>query len=252
MHVTKETVVGIQYTLKDDQGKVLDSSSDRGPMEYLHGASNIIPGLESGLEGLTTGDSKIVVVDPVNAYGEYNDKLIQRVPIERFGENKVEIGMRFHAETNLGMRVLVIRHVDDKEAVLDGNHELAGKTLTFDVKVVSVRAAELTELAHGHPHQEGGCCGGSGEAEGGCGSGGCGCSSEASAGGCCSTEGASQGGCCGGGGSGEAEGSCGAAGCGCSTEASAGGCCSTEGASQGGCCSSEQPVAEKQGGCGCG
>jgi FKBP-type peptidyl-prolyl cis-trans isomerase SlyD len=186
-------------------------------MEYLHGASNIIPGLEQGLEGLTAGDAKVVVVQPADAYGENSEKLIQRVPLDRFGGNKVEIGMRFHAETNLGMRVLVIRHVDEQEAVLDGNHELAGKTLTFDVKVVSVRAAELTELAHGHPHQAGGCCGGggcgSGESEGGC------CSSEgAASGGCCSTEGSSAGGCC----SSEEpatqkkEGGCGNGGCGCS------------------------------------
>ena len=211
MRVSKETVVGIEYTLKDDKGNVLDASTSHGPMEYLHGASNIIPGLEQGLEGLTAGDTKVVVVQPVDAYGEYSDKLIQRVPLDRFGANKVEIGMRFHAETNLGMRVLVIRHVDEQEAVLDGNHELAGKTLTFDVKVVSVRAAELTELAHGHPHQEGGCCGGGG-----------GCGSGESEGGCCSSEG----------------------------EDSAGGCCSTEGASTG-CCSAEEPAAQsKQGGCG--
>jgi FKBP-type peptidyl-prolyl cis-trans isomerase SlyD len=206
MRVSKETVVGIEYTLKDDKGNVLDTSAGHGPMEYLHGASNIIPGLEQGLEGLTAGDAKVVVVQPADAYGEYSEKLIQRVPLDRFGANKVEIGMRFHAETNLGMRVLVIRHVDEQEAVLDGNHELAGKTLTFDVKVVSVRAAELTELAHGHPHQAGGCCGG-----GGCGSG-------ESEGGCCSTEGSSEGGCC----SAEEpatqqkQGGCGNGGCGCS------------------------------------
>ena len=217
MRVSKETVVGIEYTLKDDKGNVLDTSAGHGPMEYLHGASNIIPGLEQGLEGLTAGDAKVVVVQPADAYGEYSEKLIQRVPLDRFGANKVEIGMRFHAETNLGMRVLVIRHVDEQEAVLDGNHELAGKTLTFDVKVVSVRAAELTELAHGHPHQAGGCCGGggcgSGESEGGC------CSTEgAASGGCCSTEGSSEGGCC----SAEEpatqqkQGGCGTGGCGCS------------------------------------
>jgi FKBP-type peptidyl-prolyl cis-trans isomerase SlyD len=217
MRVSKETVVGIEYTLKDDKGNVLDTSAGHGPMEYLHGASNIIPGLEQGLEGLTAGDAKVVVVQPADAYGEYSEKLIQRVPLDHFGANKVEIGMRFHAETNLGMRVLVIRHVDEQEAVLDGNHELAGKTLTFDVKVVSVRAAELTELAHGHPHQAGGCCGGggcgSGESEGGC------CSTEgAASGGCCSTEGSSEGGCC----SAEEpatqqkQGGCGNGGCGCS------------------------------------
>ena len=182
MRATKETVVSIEYTLKDEKGTVLDTSVGQEPMEYLHGASNIIPGLEQGVEGLKAGESKSVVVPAALGYGEYSDKLIQRVPLDRFGANKVEIGMRFHAETNLGMRVLVIRHVDDKEAVLDGNHELAGKTLYFDVKDVAVRAAELTELAHGHPHQAGGCCGGGGK------SGGCGCSdAESAEGGCCSS-----------------------------------------------------------------
>jgi FKBP-type peptidyl-prolyl cis-trans isomerase SlyD len=112
------------------------------------------------------------------------------------------------------MRVLTIKKIEGEEVTLDGNHELAGKTLHFDIKVVSVRAAELTELAHGHPHQSGGCCGG-----GGCGSG-----ESSSEGGCCSTGEASEGGCC----------------------------SSEEGASAGGCCSTEQPVAQKQGGCGSG
>ena len=201
MRVSKETVVSIEYTLKDEKGTVLDTSVGQDPMEYLHGASNIIPGLEQGVEGLKAGETKSVVVTPALGYGEYSDKLIQRVPLDRFGANKVEIGMRFHAETNLGMRVLVIRHVDDKEAVLDGNHELAGKTLYFDVKVVAVRAAELTELAHGHPHQAGACCGGGAK------SGGCGCSdTESSEGGCCSTEEKSE----------KSSGGCGNGGCGCS------------------------------------
>ncbi len=202
MRASKETVVSIEYTLKDEKGTVLDTSVGQEPMEYLHGASNIIPGLEQGVEGLKAGESKSVVVPAALGYGEYSDKLIQRVPLDRFGANKVEIGMRFHAETNLGMRVLVIRHVDDKEAVLDGNHELAGKTLYFDVKVVAVRAAELTELAHGHPHQAGGCCGG-----GGAKSGGCGCSdTESSEGGCCSSEEKTE----------KSSGGCGNGGCGCS------------------------------------
>ena len=197
MRAAKETVVSIEYTLKDDRGNILDTSVGQAPMEYLHGASNIIPGLEQAIEGLVAGEFKTVSVPPTLGYGEYSEKLIQRVPLDRFGENKVEIGMRFHAETNLGMRVLVIRHVDDKEAVLDGNHELAGKTLHFDVKVVSVRAAELSELAHGHPHQSGGCCGGSG-------GGGCGCSGESE--GSCDTSEKSS----------DEKGGCGQGGCGCS------------------------------------
>lgn len=213
MRVAKETVVSIEYTLKDDQGNLIDASGERGPMEYLHGAQNIIPGLEQGVEGLSAGDTKSVVVSPDLGYGEYSEKLLQRVPLEHFGANTPQVGMRFHAETNLGMRVLTIKEVAGNEVVLDGNHQLAGQTLHFEIKVVAVRAAELTELAHGHPHQEnsGGCCGG----------GGCGSSegSEASAGGCCSTGEASAGGCC------SAEepaaqeksGGCGTSGCGCAS-----------------------------------
>lgn len=166
MRVAKETVVAIEYTLKDDQGNIIDASGDRGPMEYLHGAQNIIPGLEQGVDGLVAGDTKNVLVPPQLGYGEYSDKLLQLVPLSAFGANTPQVGMRFHAETNLGMRVLTIKKIEGEEVTLDGNHELAGKTLHFDIKVVSVRAAEPTELAHGHPHQSGGCCGG-----GGCGSG---------------------------------------------------------------------------------
>jgi FKBP-type peptidyl-prolyl cis-trans isomerase SlyD len=87
MRVAKETVVGIEYTLKDDQGNIIDASGDRGPMEYLHGAQNIIPGLEQGIEGLEVGDTKNVLIPPNLGYGEYSDKLLQRVPIEHFGAN---------------------------------------------------------------------------------------------------------------------------------------------------------------------
>ncbi len=212
MRVAKETVVAIEYTLKDDQGNIIDASGDRGPMEYLHGAQNIIPGLEQGVEGLVAGDTKNVLVPPQLGYGEYSEKLLQLVPLTAFGANTPQIGMRFHAETNLGMRVLTIKKIEGEEVTLDGNHELAGKTLHFDIKVVSVRAAELTELSHGHPHQSGGCCGG------------CGSGESSSEGGCCSTGESSEGDCC----------------------------SSEEGASAGGCCSTEQPVAQKQGGCGSG
>jgi FKBP-type peptidyl-prolyl cis-trans isomerase SlyD len=124
------------------------------------------------------------------------------------GGHAVQVGMRFHAETNAGLRVLTVKEVKADEVVLDGNHELAGKTLHFSVKITEVRAATPTELAHGHPHQEGGCCGGGG-------GGGCGCSSGAGA-----DHGHAHGedeGCCGGHGKKTSEdGSCGKGSCGCS------------------------------------
>jgi len=204
MNVAKDHIVSFDYTLTDESGNVLDAS--RGaPLSYLHGSRNIIPGLESALEGLGIGAEKKVTVPPAQGYGEYDERLVMSVPADRMGGHAVQVGMRFHAETNAGLRVLTVKEVKADEVILDGNHELAGKTLHFDIKVVSVRAAEPTELAHGHPHQSGGCCGG-----GGCGSG------EGSGGGCCSSEEGSEGGCC----SAEEpaaqkQGGCGSGGCGC-------------------------------------
>ena len=201
MRIAKDHIVSFDYTLTDDTGAILDAS--RGaPLAYLHGGRNIIPGLEKALEGLTVGDEKKVAVPPAEGYGEFDERLIMSVPAERMGGNTVQVGMRFHAETNAGLRVLTVKEVKPNEVVLDGNHELAGKTLHFSVKVVDVRPATPTELAHGHPHQESsGCCGGGG---------GCGCSSgEAKA--------ETDEGCCGGHGKATSEdGSCGHGSCGCS------------------------------------
>lgn len=213
MNIAKDHIVSFDYTLTDDTGSVLDAS--RGaPLSYLHGARNIIPGLENALEGLTAGAEKKVTVPPAEGYGEIDERLVIRVPAERMGGQAIQVGMRFHAETNAGLRVLTVKEVKPEEVVLDGNHELAGKTLHFAVKITDVRPATPTELAHGHPHQEnsGGCCGGSGQSSGGCcgGGGGDSCSTEASA------ETDDQG-CCGGQGKATSEdGSCGKGSCGCS------------------------------------
>lgn len=221
MRIAKDHIVSFDYTLTDESGAVLDAS--RGaPLAYLHGGRNIIPGLEKALEGLAAGDEKKVAVPPAEGYGEFDERLIMNVPAERMGGNTVQVGMRFHAETNAGLRVLTVKEVKPDEIVLDGNHELAGKTLHFAVKVVEVRPATPTELAHGHPHQESsGCCGGgcsSGEAQsqaeegccGGGGGGGCGCATG-------ETKSASDEGCCGGQGKATSEdGSCGQGSCGCS------------------------------------
>jgi len=207
MNIAKDHIVSFDYTLTDDTGAVLDAS--RGaPLSYLHGARNIIPGLETALEGLVVGAEKKVTVPPAQGYGEYDEALIVRVPADRMGSHAVQVGMRFHAETNAGLRVLTVKEVKTDEVVLDGNHELAGKTLHFSVKITDVRAATPTELAHGHPHQESGCCGGGGGGGGCCG----GSSGEAN--------GQSRGedeGCCGGQGKAASDdGSCGKGSCGCS------------------------------------
>lgn len=151
-NIAKDQVVSFHYTLTDDQGNILDQSQGE-PLVYLHGAHNIIPGLERALEGKTTGDQIKVTVEPGEGYGEYQAELVQEVPRERFqGVDQIEPGMQFQAQTDDGISVVVVKSVDDKVVVVDGNHPMAGQTLNFDVTITDVRAATAEELAHGHAH----------------------------------------------------------------------------------------------------
>ncbi|HKJ94704.1 MAG TPA: peptidylprolyl isomerase [Gammaproteobacteria bacterium] len=155
MQVAKDTVVAIDYTLKDDDGSVVDASQEGQPLEYLHGAGNIIPGLEKALEGKQAGDDVSVTVQPTEAYGERNDDLQQEVPKDLFqGVDKIEPGMRFQAETQQGTQVVTVTAVEDDTVTVDANHPLAGQTLNFEVNVSNVRPATAEELEHGHVHNE--------------------------------------------------------------------------------------------------
>lgn len=160
MTITKNAVTSIDYTLTGDDGQVIDSSSGRPPLEYIHGNGHLIPGLESALEGKSVGDALQVKIAPADAYGEHNPKLIQPVPRKNFGGmEKIEIGMQFQARTPDGVHVVRVVGVDDEHVTVDANHPLAGKTLNFDVKIVSVREARPEELEHHHVCNSGGDCG---------------------------------------------------------------------------------------------
>jgi FKBP-type peptidyl-prolyl cis-trans isomerase SlyD len=154
MRITARKVATIDYTLTDDAGAVLDSSSEGGPLSYLHGFDNIIPGLEVALEGKQPGDSFSVEVPAEQAYGERDDELIQPVPRDRF-PGEVEVGMRFAAEADGEARVLTVLRVDENNVTVDANHPLAGKALSFAVTVIEVREATAQELDHGHVHDHG-------------------------------------------------------------------------------------------------
>jgi FKBP-type peptidyl-prolyl cis-trans isomerase SlyD len=157
MKIAKENVVSIHYTLTNDAGEVLDSSSGGEPLEYLHGFGNIIPGLEAALVGKSAGDKFKVTVEPAQAYGERNDQLVQKVPRSQFPQpNQIQAGMQFQANGPHGPMVLTVVEVDDNDVTVDGNPELAGQTLHFDVEVTGVRAASKEELDHGHVHGPGG------------------------------------------------------------------------------------------------
>ena len=158
MTISQHKVVSIHYKVADAANEeVIDSSEGGDPMTYLHGAQNIIPGLEQALEGKQVGDELVVTVEPGEAYGEYSEDRIQQVPIEAFAEmEKVEPGMVVTAQTEGGQVNLVVTEVDEATVTVDANHPLAGKSLTFDVKVEAVRDASEEEITHGHVHGPGG------------------------------------------------------------------------------------------------
>jgi FKBP-type peptidyl-prolyl cis-trans isomerase SlyD len=154
MNVADKRIVSIHYKLTDDGGNEIDSSSGGDPLDYLHGADNIVPGLERELTGKSAGDQVQVVVQPADGYGPVHDELVQKLEREVFqGVDEIEPGMQFEAKSPDGdSRVVTVKEVSDDGITVDANHPLAGVTLHFDVTVESVREATEEELAHGHAH----------------------------------------------------------------------------------------------------
>jgi FKBP-type peptidyl-prolyl cis-trans isomerase SlyD len=153
MQITKGTVAAIHYTLRDNQGTIIDSSEGRDPLQYLHGAQNLIIGMEEGLEGKVKGDKFELKIAPAKGYGDKDPELVQKVPRSAFGGQEVKKGMQF--STNQG-GVVTVTEVGLEQITVDANHPLAGVELNFAVEVMSVREATADEMAHGHVHGPGG------------------------------------------------------------------------------------------------
>ncbi|NKF21071.1 FKBP-type peptidyl-prolyl cis-trans isomerase [Solimonas marina] len=157
MEIADQRVVSMHYTLTNDKGEVIDSSQGNEPLAYLHGAGNIIPGLEKALAGKQAGDKLTVKIAPADGYGERNDALIQQVPRRAFqGVDDIKPGMRFNAQGPQGPVQVTVTRVAGDMVTIDGNHPLAGEALNFDVEVTEVRAASAEEMQHGHVHGPGG------------------------------------------------------------------------------------------------
>lgn len=153
MTITADSVVSIHYTLRDNDGNILDSSSGRDPLTYIHGRGNLIPGMEEGIEGKSNGDQFDLKVAPEKGYGVINSELIQKVPRTAFGEQKIDAGMQFNTQNG---QVVTVKEVGLESVTVDANHPLAGVDLNFSVEVVSVRKATQEEIDHGHVHGPGG------------------------------------------------------------------------------------------------
>jgi len=157
MTVKKDAVVEMHYTLKNDSGDVIDSSKGQEPMPFIQGHGNIIPGLESALEGSKVGDKLDVSIEPEDGYGLRMQDAIQEIPSSELqGVNEVKVGMQLQSQDQDGNAFLVtVTKVEDDKITVDANHPLAGETLHFSVNIESIRKAEAEELSHGHVHVDG-------------------------------------------------------------------------------------------------
>jgi FKBP-type peptidyl-prolyl cis-trans isomerase SlyD len=158
MKIDKDTVVTLDFVLRNKAGEILDSSEEGEPLEYLHGHGQVVPGLEKALSGLGAGDKKKVFVPVAEAYGEHDKSKIVEVPRSRLPKELTpEVGMTLAAQNSSGQVIpMEITKIEGEVIVLDANHPLAGEDLHFEVTIKSVRAASGEEIAHGHAHGPGG------------------------------------------------------------------------------------------------
>ncbi len=157
MTIQDKKVVSFHYTLTNQDGEQMETTRDKEPMTYLHGAKNIIPGLESAMAGKSVGDEFQVTLEPADAYGEKKEANIQRISSKHFRfPKKLKPGQIVSLQTRKGPVQVTIVKVGRFNVDVDSNHPLAGQALTFDVEVSTVRDATEEEISHGHAHGPGG------------------------------------------------------------------------------------------------
>lgn len=157
MNISKDSVVQFHYTLTDETGEQLESSYDGDPVAYLHGHGNMIAGVEKALENKVQGDEFSTTVAPEDGYGEIQEDALQRIPTKHLQGSDVWVpGMVATVNTEHGERQVTVVKVGRFMVTVDANHPLAGRTLTFDIKVEDIREATEEEIQHGHAHGVGG------------------------------------------------------------------------------------------------
>ncbi len=157
MKISRNTVASVSFTVTDENGQIVGRTDPKHPVEALMGHGSLVKGLEMALDGHEEGDSFTCTLNPALAYGQIDESLIQTIDRSMFGDFPLEVGNVFEADTSRGRVGVVVKEIRDAQVVVDGNHPLAGKTLTFLVEVVSVRDATQEEIAHGHVHHGGHC-----------------------------------------------------------------------------------------------
>ena len=157
MKVGSHTVVSFHYRLADTQGNTVETSHGGDPVAALHGAGNVIPGVEAALNGREAGERFSVTLSPEQGYGARRDGLVQRVSKKLFRDSRhIKAGVSTTLTTREGTRAVIVLKVGSSVVDVDLNHPLAGKTLLFEIEVIEVRQASAEEIAHGHAHAPGG------------------------------------------------------------------------------------------------
>jgi FKBP-type peptidyl-prolyl cis-trans isomerase SlyD len=175
MKITNNKAVTVQYTLKDDDGVIVDTSNGREPLNYIHGTGGLLPGFEAALDGKSQSDVISFTLAPKDGYGERNESLIFSLPKERFAEiEDLREGLQFAVNGPQGAMVMTVTNVGDNDVTLDGNHPLAGNTLHFEVEVLEVRDATEEEIQESMADRGCGCASG-GHNDDGCSGTGCSC-----------------------------------------------------------------------------
>lgn len=155
--IKDDMVVMFNYTLKDENGDVIETNQGHDPIAYLHGHDNMMPGVEDAITGKNIGDTFTVTPAPETTYGVRIDNAEQRVPTKHLQGAKVwKPGMTALVHTDQGQRQVTVVKVGKFMVTVDTNHPLAGRELTFDIEIVDAREATAEEIAHGHAHGAGG------------------------------------------------------------------------------------------------
>lgn len=161
MSISNDQVVSFHYRLSEVGGELLESSYEAEPTLYLHGHSNILPALETAIEGKSVGDKMTIELSPEEGYGVRKENATQRIPVKHLIgfeklKNKLKPGMTVAVNTQQGPWEAIVLKVGKFNVDIDSNHPLAGKQLSFEIEIVDVRNATDEELAHGHAHGVGG------------------------------------------------------------------------------------------------
>ena len=143
MHIQEGSHVALEYTLSDETGKVIESNKGKEQMSYIHGKGQIIPGLEKQLSGMKVGEEKKVQVKPEDGYGPINPEAFQEISKDKLPPEALKVGTMLMAQGPQGQGIPArVHEIKDNTVIMDFNHPMAGKTLSFDIKISEIKTAE--------------------------------------------------------------------------------------------------------------